>query len=43
MSAKLFLTNWLDHDYLHIRQIIRYQYQCLKEQTHIDLQYAENW
>lgn len=43
MSAKLFLTNWVAHDYLHIRQIIKYQYQYLKEQTHIDLQYAGNW
>ena len=43
MSAKLFLINWLAHDYLHIRQIIRYQYEFLKEQTHIDLQYAGNW
>jgi hypothetical protein len=43
MSAKLFLANWLAHDYLHIRQIIRYQYHYLKEQTGIDLQYAGNW
>lgn len=43
MSAKLFLTNWLAHDYLHIRQIIRYQYHYLKEGTAIDLGYAGNW
>lgn len=43
MSAKLFLTNWLAHDYLHFRQIIRYHYHYLKEQTGIDLQYAGNW
>ena len=43
MSAKLFLTNWLAHDYLHIRQIIRYQYHYLKESTAIDLGYAGNW
>ena len=43
MSAKLFLANWLAHDYLHLRQILRYQYDYLKEQTNIDLQYAGNW
>ena len=43
MSAKLFLTNWLAHDYLHLRQIFKYQYDYLKEQTNIDLQYAGNW
>ena len=43
MSAKLFLTNWLAHDYLHMRQILRYQYQYLAEKSGIDLQYAGNW
>jgi len=43
MSAKLFLTNWLAHDYLHIRQILRYNYNYLKETTTLDLQYAGNW
>ena len=43
MSAKLFLTNWLAHDYLHIRQLIRYHYQFLEEKTAIDLRYAGNW
>ncbi len=43
MSAFLFLANWLAHDYLHIRQINRYNYLFLKENTTIDLQYAGNW
>ena len=43
MSAKLFLTNWLAHDYLHIRQILRYDYNYLKEKTNLDLGYAGNW
>ena len=43
MSARLFLTNWLAHDYLHIRQILRYQYLYLQEKSQIDLQYAGNW
>lgn len=43
MSAKLFLTNWLAHDYLHIRQLNKYHYAYLKENTLIDLGYAGNW
>ena len=43
MSAKLFLTNWLGHDYLHIRQILRYDYNYLKKKTGLDLGYAGNW
>ena len=43
LSAKLFLTNWLAHDYLHIRQIIRYQYFYLEEKTGVDLNYAGKW
>jgi hypothetical protein len=43
MSAKLFLANWLAHDYLHMRQILRYQYLYLKEKSNIDLAYAGNW
>ncbi|MEC3905938.1 DinB family protein [Tamlana sp. 2201CG12-4] len=43
LSARLFLENWLAHDYLHIRQIIRYQYNYLKEKGTTNLQYAGNW
>tara|TARA_R110000868_G_scaffold320583_4_gene581527 strand:- start:14898 stop:15383 length:486 start_codon:yes stop_codon:yes gene_type:complete len=43
MSAKQFLTNWLAHDYLHIRQINAYQYNYLKEKMRLDIQYAGNW
>jgi hypothetical protein len=43
MSARLFLTNWLAHDYLHIRQIIRLKYDYLKEKSGISLNYAGNW
>ena len=43
MSAKLFLTNWLAHDYLHIRQINSYHYLYLKEKTDLNLQYAGKW
>jgi len=43
MSAYLFLTNWLAHDYLHIRQIIRLKFDYLMEKSGESLQYAGNW
>jgi len=43
LSAELFLTNWLAHDYLHIRQIMKYKYDYLKLKTNLDLSYAGNW
>ena len=44
MSAELFLSNWLAHDYLHIRQITRLKYAYLKEKmTGKDLGYAGIW
>ncbi len=43
LSAQLFLANWLAHDYLHIRQILRYDYHFLKQKTNLDLGYAGNW
>lgn len=43
MTAKLFFTNWLAHDYLHIRQIIKLKYDRLKALSGEDLSYAGNW
>lgn len=43
ISAGSFLFNWLAHDYLHIRQVNRYQYQYLKVVSGIDLSYAGDW
>nr|WP_262917586.1 DinB family protein [Aestuariivivens sediminicola] len=43
MSAKLFLNNWLAHDYLHMRQILRLHYAFLKDQSGLNLDYAGNW
>ncbi len=43
LSARLFLHNWLAHDYLHIRQIVRLQYQYLKSQSGESLRYAGRW
>ncbi len=43
MSAKMFLENWLVHDYLHIRQILKLKVDYLKHFTSEDLGYAGNW
>lgn len=43
VSAKLILDNWLAHDLLHIRQIIRIKYEYLKGHTKNPLDYAGEW
>jgi hypothetical protein len=42
MSAGMVLANWLAHDYLHIRQILRIKHQLLAQSGH-DLSYAGEW
>ncbi len=43
LTAKMFFVNWLAHDYLHIRQIIRIKYEYLKNKSGEDLGYAGDW
>lgn len=43
LSAHLFLSNWLAHDYLHIRQILKTKYAYLDQQTEEELSYAGKW
>ena len=43
LSAKLFFTNWLAHDYLHFRQITRLKYDYLRQTTGESLAYAGTW
>ena len=43
MTAKMFLTNWLAHDYLHVRQILNLKFMYLKHFTSEELTYAGNW
>ncbi len=43
VSAELIFTNWLAHDYLHVRQIIRLKYDYLKAHTTVPLDYAGEW
>lgn len=40
LSSEHFLSNWLAHDYLHIRQIYKLQFQHLEFLSSMDLSYA---
>lgn len=43
MSAKLFLCNWLSHDYHHIRQIITIKRAYIIHSSGESLEYAGDW
>ncbi len=43
MTAKMFLCNWLAHDYLHFRQILFLKFDYLKFITNENLNYAGKW
>ncbi|MFZ5555060.1 MAG: DinB family protein [Bacteroidota bacterium] len=43
MSAGMFLSNWLAHDYLHVRQIIKLKFDYLKHISGENLKYAGEW
>lgn len=43
MTARDLLVNWLAHDYHHIRQINRRQYEYLKKKSNVNLSYAGDW
>lgn len=43
MSAEKFLANWVEHDLLHIRQVLNLQHHYLAHTTMQDLSYAGNW
>ena len=43
LSGKAFLSNWLAHDYIHIRQINRNKMEYLASTSGQDLTYAGNW
>ena len=42
-TAKHYLDNWLAHDYLHIRQIIKQKFDYFNSQTNESLEYAGVW
>lgn len=43
VTAKHYLDNWLAHDYLHVRQIIKQKFDYLMSQTNENLEYAGIW
>ena len=43
LTAKMFFTNWLAHDYLHIRQIVKLRYDYLSHSYDETLSYAGTW
>ena len=43
LTAKMFLSNWLAHDYLHFRQINRIKYEYLNIHSGENLNYAGQW
>ena len=43
ITAMQFLSNWLAHDYLHIRQIIKLKFDYLKSISDENLNYAGDW
>jgi len=43
VKATHYLDNWLAHDYLHIRQIIKQKFDYLTSQTNENLEYAGIW
>jgi len=43
MTAKMFLSNWLAHDFLHIRQILKLKFDYLKKLSDETLTYAGEW
>lgn len=43
MGAKMLLANWLAHDHLHLRQIVRLKYERLKALGGEPLAYAGEW
>ncbi len=43
MTAGYYLSNWLAHDFLHIRQIIRLKFEYLEYRSGGNLNYAGTW
>lgn len=43
MSAKYILANWVAHDLLHIRQVIKLKYDLLRSGSGESLAYAGDW
>lgn len=43
VDGMFFLTNWVAHDYLHIKQIVRLKYDYAAKFSDREIQYAGTW
>ncbi|HUS01375.1 MAG TPA: DinB family protein [Chitinophagaceae bacterium] len=43
LTAGMFFTSWLAHDYLHIKQITKIKYDYFKEMSGDKISYAGEW
>ena len=43
LTPKMIISNWVAHDFLHIRQVLKLKFQYLKQDTKEDLGYAGEW
>jgi len=43
ITGKMLLANWVAHDYLHIRQIVKLKYDFLAQHSSVDISYAGTW
>lgn len=43
VNGSFFLSNWLAHDYLHIKQITRLKYDYTKHLSGLSIDYAGRW
>ena len=43
VTASMLLANWLAHDLLHIRQIVRLKFRHLEQSSGVSLDYAGTW
>lgn len=43
LTAAMFFTSWLAHDYLHIKQITKIKFDQLKEMEGVKIAYAGEW
>ena len=43
LTAAMFLSNWLAHDYLHLRQIARMKFEYYAQLSGESMEYAGGW
>ncbi len=43
LTARMFLTNWVAHDYLHFRQIVKLKFDYLEFTSGESTLYAGSW